>query len=224
LRYLLSLMLVVAAVGTCIGEMYCPPGELFYTISTPEGWSVVGMGCCGIAASDFANPARGIIALNRLHQGFNMLPAYTTPETYLENYLPQDFSLGDRQVTDMRFVDYEDNQDLAIAFASYTGFLASGKSMRCSFSVNGIPATGSFTVVTNELMGYGTTVEFIAGIFAPADQFNRDAPMLIDVFESIQLMPNYRNICTPPEACLSWQYSCKDKCCSEPCNEYGYCD
>jgi hypothetical protein len=67
MRYLLSLMLVVAAVvGTCNGDMYCPPGELYYSISAPEGWNVVGIGCCGIAASDSANPARGIIALNRL--------------------------------------------------------------------------------------------------------------------------------------------------------------
>jgi hypothetical protein len=224
MKYLLSLMLLMATVSTCIGDIDCLPGEVYYTISAPEGWSIVGMGCCGISASDSTNPARGIIALNRLHQGFNMLPAYTTPETYLENYMPQDFSLGDSQVTDMRIIGYEDNQDLANAFASYTGFLASGKSMRGSFSVNGIPAKGSFTIVTNELMGYGTTVVFLAGIFAPADQFNTDAPMLLDVFKSIQLMPNYRNICTPPETCLSWQYSCKDKCCSEPCNEYGYCD
>jgi hypothetical protein len=224
LRLWLSLMLLIATACTCMGDMDCPLGEVYYTISAPEGWSVVGVGCCGISASDSANPARGIIALNRLRQGINMLPAYTTPETYLEMYMPEDFSLGDSQVTDMRIIDYEDNQDLANAFASYTGFMALGKSMSCSFAVNGIPAKGSFTVVTNELMGYGTTVEFLAGIYAPEDQFDTDAPMLIDVFKSVQLMSNYRNICTPPEACLSWQYSCKDKCCSEPCNEYGYCD
>jgi hypothetical protein len=172
MKYLLSLMLLMATVGTCIGDMDCPPGVVYYTISAPEDWSIVGMGCCGIAASDSTNPARGIIALNRLHQGFNMLPAYTTPETYL------------------RIIGYEDNQDLANAFASYTGFMASGKSMRGSFSVNGIPAKGSFSIVTNELMGYGTTVEFVAGIYAPADQFDMDAPMLLDVFKSIQLMPS----------------------------------
>jgi hypothetical protein len=89
----------------------------------PEGWNVVGLGCCGIAASDSTNPARGIIALNHLHQGFNVLPAYITPETYLEHYMPQDFSLGDSIVTDMSFIDYEDNQDMANAFASYAGSL-----------------------------------------------------------------------------------------------------
>ena len=224
MKYLLPLMLLISFGGSSIGDIDCPPGDVYYTISVPEGWNVVGMGCCGIAASDSANPARGIVALNHLHQGFNMLPAYTTPEAYLEDYMPQDFSLGDSIVTDMSFIDYEDNQDLANAFASYAGSLASGKSMRCSFAVNGIPAKGSFTIVTTELMGYGTTVEFLAGVYAPADQFDRDAPMLIDAFKSIQLIPSFRNICNPPEACLSWQHSCKDKCCSEPCNGYGYCD
>jgi hypothetical protein len=223
-KYLLSLVLLVATIGICIGDIDCPLGKVYYTISVPQDWSIAGVGCCGITASDSANPARGIIALNHLHQGFNMLPAYTTPETYLENYMPQDFSLGDKQITDMRILAYEDNQDLANAFASYTGSLASGKSMRCSFAVNGIPAEGSFTIVTSELMGYGSTVDFLGGIYAPEDQFEIDAPMLIDIFKSIQLIPNYRNICTPPEACLSWQYSCEDKCCSEPCNAYGYCD
>jgi hypothetical protein len=80
-----------------------------------------------------------------------MLPAYTTPEAYLEDYMPQDFSLGDSIVTDMSFIDYEDNQGLANAFASYAGSLASGKSMRCSFAVNGIPAKGSFTIRPNVL-------------------------------------------------------------------------
>jgi hypothetical protein len=76
-------------------------------------------------------------------------------------------------------IRYEDNQDLANAFDSYTGILASGKSMSCSFVVNGIPARGSFTVVTNKLMGYGTTVEILAGIFVSTDQLEMDAPMLI---------------------------------------------
>ena len=90
--------------------------------------------------------------------------------------MPQDFSLGDSLVTDMSFTGYEDHQNLANAVASYTGSFASGKSMRCSFAVNGIPAKGSFTIVTTELMGYGTTVEFLAGVYAPADQLKMDAP------------------------------------------------
>ena len=207
----------------CSGQDDCPTGELYYTIFAPEGWNIVGLGCCGIYASDSENPARGIVVLNHLHQGIYMLPPYTTPETYVESYMPQDFSLGSNQVTDMKFLFYEDDQDIANAFASYSG-LSSGKSMRCSFAVNGIQAIGSFTIVTSELMGYGTTVNFLGGVYAPADQFEMEAPKLIDIFESIRLIPNYRNICTPPEACLSWQYSCRDKCCNEPCNENGYCD
>jgi hypothetical protein len=224
LKYLLLLMLLMTVVSTCIGVMDCPPGKVYYSISVPEGWTVVGMGCCGIAASDSTNPARGIITLNNLHQGIFMLPAHTTPETYLENYMPQDLSLGDSKVTDMRIIGYEDNQDLANALTSYAGSLASGKSMRCSFAVNGIPAEGSFTIVTTDLMGYSATVNFLGGVYAPVDQFDEEAPMLIDAFKSIQLIPSYRNICTPSETCLSWQYSCEDKCCSEPCNEYGNCD
>ena len=131
MKYLLSLMLLIATIGACIGDIDCPQGSVYYTISVLEGWNIAGVGCCGITASDSTNPATGIIALNHLHQGFSMLPAYTTPEAYLENYMPRDFSLGDKQVTDMKFLGYEDNQDLANAFASYTGLLASGKSMRC---------------------------------------------------------------------------------------------
>jgi len=225
MRYLLSLMLLLATLNLCIGQDYCSPGSVYYTISVPQGWNIAGIGCCGITASDSSNPARGIIALNHLHQGFDMLPAYTTPDTYLENYMAQDFSLGEKQVKDMKILGYEDNQDLANAFASYTGSLAQGKSMRCSFAVNGIPAKGSFTIVTSELMGYGTTVNFLAGIFAPEDQFEMDAPMLIDVFKSIQLLPDYRNICTPPIKCQSWQYWCPgdQRCCSWQCNGENKC-
>jgi len=80
----------------------------------------------------------------------------------------------------MSFIDYEDSQDLANALASYAGSLASGKSMRCSFAVNGIPAEGSFKVITTDLMGYGTAVNFLGEVYAPADQFDMNAPMLID--------------------------------------------
>ena len=134
----------------------------------------------------------------------------------------QDFSLGSNQVTDMKFLFYEDNQDIANAFASYSG-LSSGKSMRCSFAVNGIPSEGSFTVVTRELMGYGTTVDFLAGIFAPADQFDMEASNLIDVIKSVQLINYYRNVCLPSPSCPSWQYKCDDICCNWPCNKENKC-
>jgi hypothetical protein len=57
-----------------------------------------------LTASNSTNPAKGIIALNHLNQGFDMLTAFTTAETYFENYMAQDLSLGDKQVTDMKIV------------------------------------------------------------------------------------------------------------------------
>ena len=222
MNYVFSCLILLATIGMCSGQDDCPTGELYYTILAPEGWNIVGLGCCGIYASDSENPARGIVVLNHLHQGIYMLPPYTTPETYVESYMPQDFSLGSNQVTDMKFLFYEDDQDIANAFASYSG-LSSGKSMRCSFAVNGIPAEGSFTAVTRELMGYGTTVDFLAGIYAPSDQFDMDVSNLIDVIKSIQLITYYRNVCLPSPSCLSWQYKCDDMCCNWPCNEENRC-
>jgi len=220
MKYLLFCLLLVVTLGMCLGVDTCPLGEIFYTYSIPEDWNVVGMGCCGLVASDSTNPARGIIALN--HLPANLLPAYTTPESYLEGYMPQYFSQQGNQVTNMKILFYESDQSLANVVAWYIGFMASGKSMRCSFEVNGIPSQGSFTVVTNELYGYGTTVPFLAGVFAPADQFDEEAPMLVDIWKSIKVMRQFRNICTPP---IGGCYQCNDDdCCGHPCNENGNCD
>ena len=195
MKYLLLCLLLLATAGTCIvqGEYRCIPGEIYYTYSVPAGWNVIGIGCCGLVASDSANPARGVIAINHLPRA-SLLPAYTTPESYLENYMPQDFS-GENRVTNMRILFYEEDQSLAEGMASYFGFMSSGKSMRCSFEVNGIPAQGSFTVVTNELMGQGTTLNFLAGGYAPADQFDMEAPNLLDILNSIKFNYDYRGIC-----------------------------
>ena len=207
----------------CIGQS---ESQVYFTISVPNGWDVTGVGCNGIAAVDSANPSRGIIALNHLHQGFDILPSYTTPETYVEQYMPHDFGQGGNQVTNMKIVAYEDNQDIANAYASWAGILGKAKSMRCSFEVNGIPAEGSFTVVTRELMGYGTTVDYLAGGYAPADQFEMDAPMLLDIWNSIQFNPSYRNVCirAPPVECYEGQYECNGVCCNWPCNAEGRCN
>ncbi len=145
-----------------------------------------------------------------------MLPAYTTPESYLENYMSQDFSQGESRVTNMRLLFYEEDQTLANTLAS--GALSSAKSMRCSFEVNGIPAQGSFTVVTRELMGYGTVVDYLAGGYAPPDQFDMEASMLFDVWNSIQFNRNYFGICYQV-SCPSWQYRCDDMCCNWPCTK-----
>lgn len=188
----------------------------------PDSWEITGVGCNGITAVDSTNPARGIIALNHLHQGFDILPSYTTPETYVEYYMPQDFSIEGNQITNMTIIAYEDNQDIANAYGSWTGVLGSAKSMRCSFEVNGIPAEGSFTVATRELFGYGTTVDLLFGIFAPAGQFDMDAPMLLGAIDSIRLIRDYFCICfdCPAYGC---DYHCTNGCCDHPCDEYDRC-
>jgi hypothetical protein len=187
-----------------------------------DSWEITGVGCNGITAVDSTNPARGIIALNHLHQGFDILPSHTTPETYVEYYMPQDFSIEGNQITNMTIIAYEDNQDIANAYGSWTGVLGSAKSMRCSFEVNGIPAEGSFTVATRELFGYGTTVDLLFGIFAPAGQFDMDAPMLLGAIDSIRLIRDYFCICfdCPAYGC---DYHCTNGCCDHPCDEFDRC-
>jgi len=122
----------------------------------------------------------------------------------------------------MTIIAYEDNQDIANAYVSWTGVLGSAKSMRCSFEVNGIPAEGSFTVATRELFGYGTTVDLLFGIFAPAGQFDMEAPMLLGAIDSIRLIRDYFCICfdCPAYGC---DYHCTNGCCDHPCDEYDRC-
>ena len=219
MRCLLLWMIIVLTANICIGQ---PGNQIYFTISVPDSWEITGVGCNGITAVDSTNPARGIIALNHLHQGFDILPSYTTPETYVEYYMPQDFSIEGNQITNMTIIAYEDNQDIANAYVSWTGVLGSSKSMRCSFEVNGIPTEGSFTVATRELFGYGTTVDLLFGIFAPAGQFDMDAPMLLGAIESIRLIRDYFCICfdCPAYGC---DYHCTNGCCDHPCDEYDRC-
>ena len=100
--------------------------------------------------------------------------------------------------------------------------LVFAKAMRCTFLVNDVPAAGSFLVVTRELYGIGTTVDYLLGFYAPADQFDEDAPALISAFNSVKLNPAYRNICIPPAGgeCVECQDS---DCCSHECDMQGYC-
>jgi len=219
MRCLLLGMIIVLTANICIGQ---PGPQIYFTISVPDSWEITGVGCNGITAVDSMNPARGIIALNHLHQGFDILPSYTTPETYVEYHMPQDFSVGGDQITNMTIIAYEDNQDIANAYVSWTGVLGSAKSMRCSFEVNSIPAEGSFTVATRELFGYGTTVDLLFGIFAPAGQFDMDAPMLLGAIDSIRLIRDYFCICfdCPAYGC---DYHCTNGCCDNPCDEYDRC-
>lgn len=219
MRCLLLGMIIVLTANICIGQ---PGPQIYFTISVPDSWEITGVGCNGITAIDSMNPARGIIALNHLHQGFDILPSYTTPETYVEYHMPQDFSVGGDQITNMTIIAYEDNQDIANAYVSWTGVLGSAKSMRCSFEVNSIPAEGSFTVATRELFGYGTTVDLLFGIFAPAGQFDMEAPMLLGAIDSIRLIRDYFCICfdCPAYGC---DYHCTNGCCDHPCDEYDRC-
>ena len=219
MRCLLLCMIIVLTANICIGQ---PGNQIYFTISVPDSWEITGVGCNGITAVDSTNPARGIIALNHLHQGFDILPSYTTPETYVEYYMPQDFSIEGNHITNMTIIAYEDDQDIANAYVSWTGVLGSAKSMRCSFEVNGIPAEGSFTVATRELFGYGTTVDLLFGIFAPAGQFDMEAPMLLGAIDSIRLIRDYFCICfdCPAYGC---DYHCTNGCCDHPCDEYDRC-
>jgi len=116
----------------------------------------------------------------------------------------KDFSLGGNDVRDMRIVDYEEpsfynNKDVLslLSGVSLTSIPTSTKAMRCSFTVNGIPAEGSFVIRTKDKYGYGTQIDYLLGIYSLADQFDIDAPMLLEAFNSVKFNPAYRNICMP---------------------------
>ncbi len=196
--------------------------QLYFTVSVPDGWDITGLGCNGITAVDSSNPARGILALNHLHQGFDILPSYTTPETYVEYYMPQDFSLGETRVSEMKIIEYEADQQLSNAYVSWAGPTSSAKSMRCSFLVNGIPAEGSIMVATRELFGYGTTIDLLYGIFAPAEEFEEEAPVLLESIDSIRLIRDYFCVCFDCPA-YDCEYQCSNGCCNDPCDENDRC-
>jgi hypothetical protein len=202
----------------------------YYTVSLPESWKVDGFKCSGITAQDISNSARGLSYLSKLHEGFVVLPAGVTPESYLENYMPQDFSLGGNDVHDMRIIDYEEpsfynNKDVLslLSGASLTSIPTSTKAMRCSFTVNGIPAEGSFVIRTKNLYGYGTKIDYLLGIYSPAHQFDIDTPMLLEAFNSVKFNPAYRNICMPVGGGDDCHICLDNQCCSHVCNANGKC-
>ena len=229
--------IIVVLLNDCFGQndigylnSYSSP-DGYYTVSLPQGWKVDGFECNGITARDNSNQARGISYLSRLHEGVFMLPSGVSPESYLENYMAQDFSLESNYVSEMKLISYEDpyfynNKDILSLLneASLAGILYSTKAMRCSFIINGIPAEGSFVVRTKDLLGYGTQIDGLFGIYAPADQFNADVPQLLESFNSVQFNPSYRNICIPPiGGCDGWNCN-DDNCCSHQCDEHGNCN
>jgi hypothetical protein len=203
----------------------------YYTLSLPQGWKIDGFKCNGITAQDTSNPAKGISYLSKLHEGFFMLPTGITPESYIENYMAQDFSLGGNTVSDMRIISYEDpsfynNQDLTslLGGVSFTSMPTITKAMRFSFTVNGIPAEGSFVIRTKDLLGYGTELDGLFGIYAPADEFNTDVPLLLEAFNSVKFNPQYRNICIPPIGGNGCFVCIDNDCCSHQCDEQGNCN
>jgi hypothetical protein len=144
----------------------------------PNGWSVqVFPGCAGLVASA-ADNSRGVIFLNQIHSDLQTgLPPGVTPETYLTTYLPQDFTT----VSNMRFLQYEDVDVSVLGGGGSTAVRA----MRCSFANQGVPSTGSFTIGTRQIGGYYTTVDYLWGFYSTSDQFMADAPVLLDIFTSI---------------------------------------
>jgi hypothetical protein len=229
---LVPLLIMLTGIGSCqmdggdLNNYYS--SDNYYTISLPEGWTVSGHEGNGITAQDASNAARGIVYLSRLHEGYLMLPSGTTPESYLENYMAQDFSLRESKIEGLEIIGYEDssfynNQDIAALLSgfAYSTTPSSAKAIRCEFSINGIPSQGSFVIKTRDLYGYGTIVDYVLGIYAPFDQFDADSPLLLQAFNSVQLNPEYRNICIPPVGGCT---KCLDNdCCDHDCDAEGRC-
>jgi hypothetical protein len=162
-----------------IGPLHETTQEGKVKMRVPDGWKVTVLpGCTGLYAEDTANPARGVIFLNFLHADLNTgLPPGVTPEEYLTEYLPQDFTT----VSAMKMLHYEDAD---VSFLS-AGASSEVKAMRASFNNQGVPAVGSFMIGTRQIGGYYTTVDYLWGIYAPADQFEVDAPILLEIANSI---------------------------------------
>lgn len=143
----------------------------------PDGWNVqVFPGCAGLIAQDKSNHARTVIFLNGLHQSVEPLSPGITPEDYVTDIMPNDF----KTISNVKIIKYED-ADLS---ALTGGGKIAVKAMRISFTNEGIPATGSFTVGTYQT-GISTAVAYLWGISSPANEFNADAPVLLEMFYSI---------------------------------------
>jgi len=139
----------------------------------PDGWVVqVFPGCAGLIATDTKNSARGVILLNGLHSDYQTgLPSGTTPEEYVKTYMPRDFPT----VSNVQILEYVDT---AVSTSNL-------KTMKISFDSLGMPAIGAFTVGTRSIGGYYSIIDFFWGVYAPADQADLDAPILGEIFNSI---------------------------------------
>jgi hypothetical protein len=158
-------------------------GPLRYTtqagkvgIRIPDNWQVLVLpGCAGLIATDSSNPARGVVFLNGLHNDIqNGLPSGTTPETYITTYMPQDFST----VSNTRIVGYDPGTDVSALGPN-------AKAMIVSFDSQNVPAIGSFTVATRDIGGYYAVVDFFWGAYTSPDTAEADAPVLREIFSSI---------------------------------------
>lgn len=180
---------VSGASQSTIGPLRETSQEGKVKMRVPDGWKVTVLpGCNGLYAEDTANPARGVLFLNFLYSDLNTgLPPGVTPEEYLTTYLPRDFTT----VTAMKLLQYED-ADVSILSA---GASSEVKAMRASFNNQGLPAMGSFTIGTRQIGGYYTTVDYLWGIYAPADQFEVDAPILLEIFNSIDYSESFLGQC-----------------------------
>lgn len=147
------------------------------TMKIPGGWTPqVFPYCAGLIAADPQN-ARGVVFLNSLHkEPGSTLPPGVTPEEYLTDYLPQDFST----VSNVRILSYETTDLSALNTGSTTA-----KAMRIAFDNGGTPTTGSFMVGTSTGGGYMTPIEYLWGIYAPTASWEADAPLLLESFYSI---------------------------------------
>jgi len=172
-----------------IGPLHETAQEGKVKMRVPDGWKVTVLaGCTGLIAEDTANPARGVLFLNFLHADLNTgLPPGVTPEKYLTDYLPQDFTT----VTAMKMLHYEDVDMSSLS----AGVSSEVKAMRASFKNQGVPAMGSFTIGTRQIGGYYTTIDYLWGIYAPADQFEVDAPILLEIFNSIDYRESFLGEC-----------------------------
>ncbi|RPJ53316.1 MAG: hypothetical protein EHJ95_02470, partial [Methanobacteriota archaeon] len=142
-------------------------------IRVPDTWNVqVFPGCAGLIATDTSNTARGVIFLNGLHADYQTgLPSGTTPDEYLTVYMARDFST----VSNVHILEY---LNPAVPGEGV-------KTIRISFDNQGAPSVGVFTVGTRSIGGYYSTVDYLWGAYAPPDQADLDAPVLVEIFNSI---------------------------------------
>jgi hypothetical protein len=175
--------------ASTIGQLHPTVQDGGVSILLPAGWNTLVLpSCSGLVAADASLP-RGVVFLNGLHQSVQPLPQGITPESYVTDYMAQDFSVGGNRVSEVKILFYE-NADIS---SLNTGGITA-KSMRISYLSNGVPCTGSFTVATYQT-GVSTAVAYLWGIYSTTDKFYADAPDLLRIFYSINYSSSSLNAC-----------------------------